>query len=112
MWWKSGPRRQYIPLSTYVKRESRDAYYMRWQRRPSCSSSWRGHPRCHHQSMSAPSRQSAESELPRTSTGRFLDQHADLFFDGGGESVDCKRGSPKVTVIEVCVLLETEGRIP
>src|ERR1700693_1144672 len=62
--------------------------------------------------MSAPSHQLRESELPRTSAGRFLDQLADLFFDGGSESVHCKRGSPKVTVIEGCVLLETEGRVP
>ena len=50
--------------------------------------------------------------LPHTSTGRFLDKLADFFFDGGGESVHGKRGRPKVTVIEVRVLLETERRVP
>jgi hypothetical protein len=50
--------------------------------------------------------------LPHTSTGRFLDKLADFFFDGGVESVHGKRGRPKVTVIEVRVLLETERRVP
>ena len=46
------------------------------------------------------------------STCCFLDKLADLVLDGGGESVHGKGGRPKVTVVEVCVLLETERRVP
>ena len=53
-----------------------------------------------------------ERAATTSSTGRFLDKLADLILDGGGESVHGKRSRPKVTVIEVCVLLETERCVP
>jgi hypothetical protein len=46
------------------------------------------------------------------STCCFLDKLANLFLDGGGQSVHGKGGRPTVTVVEVCVLLETERRVP